>query len=75
MTKPAFPFKHKDLPPENISRREQIAKWTTSKSNPYFAKSYVNRTWSYLLGVGIIGAGGRHPRRGTRPPIHSSSTG
>ncbi|HEV8059486.1 MAG TPA: DUF1553 domain-containing protein, partial [Gemmataceae bacterium] len=54
VTKPAFPFKHKELPPENISRREQIARWTTSKSNPYFAKSYVNRMWSYLLGVGII---------------------
>ena len=24
------------------------------KDNPYFAKSYVNRLWSYLLGVGII---------------------
>ncbi len=24
------------------------------KENPYFAKSYVNRIWSYLLGVGII---------------------
>ena len=35
-------------------RREQLAKWITSKDNPYFAKSYVNRLWSYLLGVGII---------------------
>jgi hypothetical protein len=25
-----------------------------SPSNPYFAKSYVNRIWSYLLGRGII---------------------
>lgn len=54
VTKPAFPFKHKDLPAEDLSRREQIARWTTSKSNPYFAKSYVNRMWSYLLGIGII---------------------
>jgi hypothetical protein len=54
ITKPAFPFKHKDLPSADISRREQIAQWITSKSNPYFAKSYVNRMWSYLLGVGII---------------------
>lgn len=54
VTRPSFPFKHKDLPPEDLSRREQIARWTTSKSNPYFAKSYVNRMWSYLLGVGII---------------------
>ena len=32
----------------------QLAKWITSKENPYFAKSYVNRIWSYLTGVGII---------------------
>ena len=36
------------------SRRDQLAHWITSKDNPYFAKSYVNRIWSYLLGVGII---------------------
>jgi hypothetical protein len=41
-----------DLP--HSSRREQLARWVTSKDNPYFAKSYVNRLWSYLLGVGII---------------------
>ena len=35
-------------------RREQLAHWITSKENPYFAKSYVNRLWSYLLGVGMI---------------------
>ena len=34
--------------------RVQAAKWITSPKNPYFAKSYVNRIWSYLLGVGII---------------------
>ena len=28
--------------------------WLTSKENPYFARSYVNRLWGYLLGVGII---------------------
>ena len=36
------------------SRRVQAAKWITSPVNPYFAKSYVNRVWGYLLGVGII---------------------
>jgi hypothetical protein len=52
--KPKFPFEHKDLAPATAPRREQLAKWVTSKENPYFAKSYVNRIWSYLLGVGII---------------------
>ena len=43
-----------ELPRRRRSRREQLARWITSKDNPYFAKSYVNRLWSYLLGVGII---------------------
>jgi hypothetical protein len=51
---PTFPFTHAEMPPANLPRREQLARWITSKDNPYFAKSYVNRVWSYLLGVGII---------------------
>jgi hypothetical protein len=50
----SFPFIHPGTPNVEGSRREQLAKWITSKDNPYFAKSYVNRLWSYLLGVGII---------------------
>ena len=49
-----FPFVHPGSPKAEGPRREQLAKWITSKDNPYFAKSYVNRLWSYLLGVGII---------------------
>ncbi|MGL6095765.1 MAG: DUF1553 domain-containing protein, partial [Fimbriiglobus sp.] len=49
-----FPYPHADLPAADLPRRTQVAKWITSKDNPYFAKSYVNRIWSYLLGVGII---------------------
>ena len=49
-----FPFIHPGTPKAEGSRRQQLAKWITSKENPYFAKSYVNRLWSYLLGVGII---------------------
>jgi hypothetical protein len=49
-----FPFVHAGNPAPIGSRREQLATWITSKDNPYFAKSYVNRLWSYLLGVGII---------------------
>jgi hypothetical protein len=51
---PSFPFKHGEMPPPKLSRREQLAGWITAKDNPYFAKSYVNRVWSYLLGVGLI---------------------
>jgi hypothetical protein len=49
-----FPFDHAGMPKAEGPRRERLAKWITSKDNPYFAKSYVNRLWSYMLGVGII---------------------
>jgi hypothetical protein len=50
---PAFPYTFGDVA-KTGTRREQLAKWVASKDNPYFAKSYVNRVWAYLLGVGII---------------------
>jgi hypothetical protein len=54
LTPPEFPYHHDDLAPPDSTRREQFAHWVTSPQNQYFAKSYVNRIWSYLLGVGII---------------------
>ena len=54
VTAPKFPFLHGDLAPATAPRREQLAHWIVSRENPYFAKSYVNRLWSYLTGVGII---------------------
>jgi hypothetical protein len=51
---PKFPFQVKADIPAADPRRVQAAKWVTSPQNPYFAKSYVNRMWSYLLGVGVI---------------------
>lgn len=36
------------------TRREALADWMTSPDNRYFALSYVNRMWGYLLGVGLI---------------------
>jgi hypothetical protein len=53
VAKPTFPYQP-DLAPPMASRREQLAKWVTSKDNQYFAKSYANRLWAYLLGVGLI---------------------
>ena len=40
--------------PTDASRRQALAEWLTSKENPFFAKSTVNRVWSYFLGKGII---------------------
>jgi hypothetical protein len=54
VTPPAFPYTHGDTAPATAPRREQLARWLVSKENQYFAKSYVNRLWGYLFGVGII---------------------
>jgi len=52
--KPKFPFVHASMPVAEPNRRTLLAKWLTHKDNPYFAKSYANRLWSYLTGVGVI---------------------
>ena len=54
ITSPQFPFDCEHSVAEGASRREQLASWITSPDNQYFARSYVNRLWGYLLGVGII---------------------
>jgi hypothetical protein len=51
---PKFPYEHPDVNATLPDRREQLAQWITSAQNQYFAKSYVNRLWGYLFGVGII---------------------
>ncbi|MSU34172.1 MAG: DUF1553 domain-containing protein [Pedosphaera sp.] len=38
----------------NEDRRAAFAEWLTSRDNPYFARSTVNRFWSYFFGRGII---------------------
>ncbi len=49
-----FPYGNPPPAPPNSPRRIQLARWIASPDNQYFAKSYVNRLWSYLLGVGLI---------------------
>ncbi len=51
---PSFPYQYADPASGAASRREQLARWVTSKDNQYFSKSYVNRLWGYLFGRGII---------------------
>jgi len=53
-TSPLFPYQQELVSGANAPRRQQLAEWITSKNNQYFAKSYVNRMWGYLFGVGII---------------------
>ena len=54
VTQPKFPFMTDFKKEADASRREALADWMTSPENPYFAKSFVNRVWAYLLGVGMI---------------------
>ena len=54
VTAPEFPYDCSYEAPENATRRQQLAAWITSPDNRYFAKSYVNRIWGYLMGVGLI---------------------
>ena len=54
ITPPKFPYEFPARLPQKTSRRELLARWVTARENPYFAKSYVNRIWSYLTGVGLI---------------------
>ncbi len=49
-----FPYQKDIAVNHEASRREQFAEWAVSRDNQYFAVSFVNRTWSYLLGVGLI---------------------
>ncbi len=51
---PQFPYLCKFEAPAEASRRQELTAWLTSSDNPYFARSYVNRLWGYLLGVGLI---------------------
>lgn len=51
---PEFPFECSFEAEEEANRRQRLSAWITSPDNPYFAKSYVNRLWGYMLGTGII---------------------
>ncbi len=55
VTAPKFPYQNAyHHPAAGATRRVELAEWLTSKDNPYFARSYVNRLWGYMLGAGII---------------------
>ena len=52
----SFPYELEPAPltAHEASRRSQLAEWMTAEENPYFARSYVNRLWGYLMGRGLI---------------------
>ena len=51
---PSFPYPAKHVENQTESRRSQLADWMVSPDNRYFASSYANRVWGYLMGTGII---------------------
>ena len=59
ITKPAFPYLARHENPEvlaggSLTRRQELAAWLTAGDNQFFARSYANRIWGYLLGTGVI---------------------
>lgn len=54
VAEPEFPFACNFEVEDGATRRERLARWLTAADNQYFARSYVNRLWGYMFGVGII---------------------
>ena len=52
----------------DTDRRVDFARWLTTRENPYFARSIVNRFWSYFFHRGIIDP--VDDLRTTNPPIN-----
>lgn len=50
----AYPYTFPAKLNRGETRREKLAAWLAAPENPYFAKSFANRLWSYFLGKGII---------------------
>ncbi len=55
LMQPVFFVTGKQVDPgmKDMERRETIAQWITSLENPWFAKAFVNRMWSELVGEGF----------------------
>jgi hypothetical protein len=54
VTPPSFPYEADHSDKKEATRRDRLAEWTTSPDNQYFASSYANRIWGYMMGTGII---------------------
>ena len=54
VTAPSFPYEAEHTAKKEASRRDNLAQWMTSPDNRYFASSYANRVWGYMMGTGII---------------------
>lgn len=49
------PLDGEEIPLEDLAdRRQHLAHWLTSPSNPYFTRAIVNRTWDNFFGVALV---------------------
>ncbi|MEZ6046768.1 MAG: DUF1549 and DUF1553 domain-containing protein [Planctomycetaceae bacterium] len=53
---------------EEVSRREALATWMTSKENPFFSQTMANRVWADLMGRGMVEP--VDDLRGTNPAVN-----
>lgn len=55
MMRPTFFVSGQSLPfgASDKERREQLAQWLTSPAQPWFARAFVNRLWTELVGQGF----------------------
>lgn len=53
--------------PENASGRLEFAKWIGDDSNPLTARVYTNRTWSWLMGSGLVRTTDNFGNTGEKP--------
>src|SRR5579872_56766 len=52
---PPTPLDGKSIPLDStVDRRTVFAEWLTDASNPYFARSIVNRIWGNFMGRGLV---------------------
>ena len=51
---PSVPYGTASQATSELDRRDALADWLVSTDNELFARSYVNRVWSYFFGRGII---------------------
>ncbi len=52
---PPAPLDAPPLPTDDpTDRREALAAWLTSPTNPYFTRAIVNRIWTHYMGVGLV---------------------
>jgi hypothetical protein len=55
MVQPPAPLDGTPLPIDSSDdRRIALARWLTSRDNPYFARSITNRIWANFFGLGIV---------------------